>query len=223
MPTVRRSIERPPADLVSELAAFGSAMLSDAPGRTGTMHARIRSVGRRAGVAGPACTVRVYPNDNLMCHVAVTVAEPGDVLVIDGGNYAGAALWGEMLTRAAMSRGITGAIVDGAARDVDAIGQLGFPVHASAVVPRGTHKRHAGDINLPISCGELLVDPGDIVVGDTDGVTVVPRARALATLAQAKVLAARERGWRDALEAGMSPAEVMPIDPLIADAGIVWE
>jgi 4-hydroxy-4-methyl-2-oxoglutarate aldolase len=205
------------------LGELATTVLSDAMGRAGAMSARLRPVGPAVRMAGPALTVRLYPNDNFMCHLAVTLAEPGDVLVIDGGNYVEAAVWGEMLTLAALARGVAGVVVDAAARDRDAIAQLGLPVFASAVVPRGTFKRHAGDANVPISCGALPVAPGDIVVSDADGVVVIPRAQAAEILERAHKAEQREAAWRAALAAGTTLYEVAGIDTLLAESGLEWE
>ncbi len=221
MPRIRRTFERPPPEDVAALGALGTTLLSDAMGRAGAMHSRLRPVGTAVQAAGPALTVRTYPNDNLMCHIAVTLARPGDILVIDGDNYTEAAVWGEMLTRAALARGVAAVIVDAAARDREAITELGLPVFASAIVPRGTYKGHAGDINVPISCGGLVVEPGDIVVTDADGVVVVPRGRATRVTELARAAADREQDWRRALADGKPLAEIVSLDALIA--GIDWE
>lgn len=223
MARARRDFERPPAEQVAALARHGTALLSDAQDRSRAMHARIHAIGTTRRVAGPALTVRIYPNDNFMCHVAVALAQPGDVLVIDADNYQSAAVWGEMLSRAALARGVAAVVVDGAVRDRAAIAELGLPVYATAVVPRGTHKRHAGDANLPVSCGELTVAPGDVVVADEDGVVVVPRDQIAAVIERAHQHEVREQGWRDALAAGKSMYEIAGIEAMLAASGIKWE
>ena len=222
MSRARRTFERPPADQVATLGRYPTTLLSDAMGRAGTMSPRLRPLGA-ARMAGPALTVRLYPNDNFMCHLAVTLAQPGDVLVIDGGNFLDAAVWGEMLTLAALARGIAGVVVDAAARDREAIAKLGLPVFASAVVPRGTFKHRAGDANVPIACGGLPVQPGDIVVTDADGVVVIPRAQAVHTIERVREAEQREEHWRAALAAGTTLYELAGIETMLADSGIEWE
>jgi 4-hydroxy-4-methyl-2-oxoglutarate aldolase len=223
MSRARRTFERPPADQVAALGGYPTTLLSDALGRTGAMSPRLRPIGAAVQMAGPALTVRLYPNDNFMCHLAVSLAQPGDVLVIDGGNYVEAAVWGEMLTLAALARGVAGVVVDAAARDRDAIVELGLPVFASAVVPRGTFKRHAGDANVPITCGGLAVQPGDIVITDADGVVVIPRARAAHVLERVREAEQREARWRSSLAGGTTLYELAGIDAMLADSGIEWE
>jgi 4-hydroxy-4-methyl-2-oxoglutarate aldolase len=219
----RRSFERPDPELVAALGRYATAELSDAMARAGTMDPRLHAVGTAVRMAGPALTVRVYPNDNFMCHVAVTLAEPGDILVIDGGGYVGAALWGELLTRAALARGVAGVILDAAARDRQAITDLGLPVFAAAVVPRGTHKRHAGDANVPVTCGGLAISPGDIVVTDADGIAVVPRLRAYQVLERVRAVEEREQQLLAGLAAGQPLSQLMKLDALLADSGIDWD
>ncbi|HEU4730142.1 MAG TPA: 4-carboxy-4-hydroxy-2-oxoadipate aldolase/oxaloacetate decarboxylase [Kofleriaceae bacterium] len=223
MGRARRTFERPPVDQVATLGRYATTVLSDAMGRAGAMSARLRPLGPAVRMAGPALTVRLYPNDNFMCHLAVALAQPGDVLVIDGGNYLEAAVWGEMLTLAAIAKGVAGVVVDAAARDRDAIAGLGLPVFASAVVPRGTFKRHAGDANVPIACGGLAVAPGDIVVSDADGVVVIPRARAAEVIERVHEAEQREASWRAALAEGTTLYELAGIDAMLAGSGIEWE
>jgi 4-hydroxy-4-methyl-2-oxoglutarate aldolase len=147
------------------------------------MHSAIRTLVPQARICGPALTVRCYPGDNLMCHYAVYKAYPGDVLMIDGGAYGECAIWGSLLSRSAAQRRLGGTVVDGAARDAEDLRQIGYPVYARALTPRGAFKTHRGEINVPISCGGVTVSPGDLIVGDEDGIVVVPRLQ-LATIAE---------------------------------------
>jgi 4-hydroxy-4-methyl-2-oxoglutarate aldolase len=223
MSRARRTFVRPPAEQVTALGQLATTVLSDALDRGGAMHARLRPVGRAVRMAGPALTIRVYPNDNFMCHVAIGLAQRGDVLVIDGDAYLGGGLWGEMLTRAALERGVAGVVIDGAARDSAEIAELGLPVFAAGIVPRGTHKRHAGDANVAIACGGLTVEPGDIVVTDADGVVVVPRDRAAQVLERARAIEEREASWRQSFATGKTLSELAGIEAMLRDSGIVWE
>ena len=160
--------------LIREFQALATTSISDAMGRTGCMRG-ITPLYRAAKVVGPALTVRCAPNDNLMCHYAVKVARPADVLVIDTGGHPWTSPWGELLSLSAMQRGIAGVIIDGHSRDRIQIEALGFPVFSRGVNPQGTFKQSPGRINCTISCGGIAVEPGDLVVGDDDGVVVVPR------------------------------------------------
>jgi 4-hydroxy-4-methyl-2-oxoglutarate aldolase len=223
VPRVRRDFERPaPAD-VAALGGLATTILSDVMGRTGAMDSRVRPVSAALRMAGPALTVRLYPNDNLMCHLAVHLARPGDVLVIDAGRYLDAAVWGGMLTRAALARGVAGVVVDGAVRDRDDIETLGLPVFAAAVVPRGTHKQHAGDGNQPVSCGGIAVEPGDVVVTDADGVVVVPRSRVAEVIQEGQAAQEGEAGWVRALAGGQTLYEMAGIEGIVDRSGVEWE
>ncbi len=151
-----------------------TADLSDAAATPIAMDARIRPVWRGARFAGRAFTVRVPPGENPSVRAALEKAAPGDVIVIDGGGYEARALWGGNVSARARERGLAGAVVDGAIRDVDEIEALGFPVFAAAVVPTPPQRELAGEIGVTVTCGGRTVNPGDWVVGDADGVVVVP-------------------------------------------------
>ena len=148
---------------------------SDTMGRQGSMDHTIGPLFPEAALCGPAVTVKAFPADNLIFHKALQLVRPGDVLVIDVDEYKDAAGWGELMSISAQVQGVAGIVLNGAVRDREAIRRLGFAVFCAAVVPRGTYKAHPGSINVPVSVGGLAVHPGDIVVGDADGVVVVPR------------------------------------------------
>jgi 4-hydroxy-4-methyl-2-oxoglutarate aldolase len=145
--------------------------------------------------AGPAITVEVRPGDNLMIHAAMAIAQPGDVLVIDGKGDLGSALMGEIMSQQCVALGVVGVVIDGAVRDSEAIRELGFPMFAAGLNPNGPTKSVAGRLNHPISIGGVTVNPGDLVVGDADGVTVIERykAAAMLPLAAEKVAAETQR------------------------------
>lgn len=142
---------------------------------------------------GSAFTVKVPAGDNLMFHRALDLAEPGDILVIDGAGWVERALCGEIMVQYAMKRGLGGFIIDGCIRDVDRIAKLSFPVYAKGVSPNGPYKNGPGEINVPISIGGIVVIPGDIIVGDADGVVVIRQADALSIAQKAKMQNAREK------------------------------
>ena len=154
----------------------------------------IRPMGRRdAALLGTALTVRVPGGDNAFIHKALDLAQPGDVLVIDGGGCTCRALMGEIMFTYAQNVGIAGVVVDGAIRDQESLERLGLPVYAAAVTPQGPYKNGPGEINVPIACGGQVVFPGDILVGDGDGVVVVRRQEAELVLAEAREKAAYEK------------------------------
>ena len=176
-------------DLVKQAAGFQAAILADVAGRRGAMHGRIQALRPRMQVAGPAFTVEVRPGDNLMIHAAISLAKPGDVLVIDGKGDQTAALMGTIMMTACKQLGIAGVIIDGAARDSLEIDEMDYPVFSVGTNPNGPTKNVGGRIGHPISCGGVTVNPGDFVLADADGVVVVEREKlaALIPVAHKKV------------------------------------
>jgi RraA family protein len=173
---IRREIERPPAELVAALGQFETPTISDLMNRLYTMVPEIRSLTDSPRIVGPACTVKTYPGDNLMVHKSLDVAQPGDVIVVDTGGSRRAAVLGDLVSTKARHREIAGFVVDGLIRDLPGIRRLGdFPVFAAGVTPFGPLHRGPGEINHPVSVGGIVVQPGDIVIGDLNGVVVVPK------------------------------------------------
>ncbi len=185
-------VPRPDAELVEEFRRFASSNLADAMGRFGFMDRGIR---RRSGGAlcGVAVTVNSRPADNLMVHKAMSVAQAGDIIVVSTCGNTASAVFGELMCTSARAAGLGGIVVDGAVRDVEAINKTGFPVYSRSVSPGACDKDGPGEINVPISCGNTVVMPGDIVVGDADGVAVVPRDEATAILERARALIDNEK------------------------------
>jgi len=194
-PDVIKDIERVDPIVVREAAGFASSILADVAGRRGALSGRIAALAPTMRVAGPAITVEVRPGDNLMIHVALAIAQPGDVIVVDGKGDLNSALMGEIMCQGAAALGIAGVVIDGAVRDSEAIRELGFPMYAAGLNPNGPTKSVPGRVNHPISIGGVTVNPGDLVVGDADGVTVIERAMAAAMLplAAEKVAAETQR------------------------------
>lgn len=178
IPDVRRSYERVSADLVRDAATLPAAILADVYGRRGTLSGRIAALSPAMKVAGPALTVEVRPGDNLMIHAALSIAKPGDVIVVDGKGDQTCALIGEIMVSQAMAIGVAGMVLDAAVRDVEALRAKGFPVFSFGFNPCGPTKRVPGRVNYPISIGGIPVNAGDLVVGDADGVVVIERERA---------------------------------------------
>lgn len=178
LPDIRRDIERVSPEVVKRAAAYQPAILADVAGRRGTMHGRIRALAPAMKLAGPAFTVEVRPGDNLMIHAAMSMAKPGDVLVIDGKGDQTCALTGAIMINACMMIGLGGLVVDAAVRDSLELIELGFPVFSVGTNPNGPTKFVPGRINWPVSVGGVAVNPGDLVIGDADGVVVVEREKA---------------------------------------------
>ncbi len=216
-----RDIERVSPDVVAKAATFQAAILADVAGRRGTMHARVAPVHHRMAVAGPAFTVEVRPGDNLMIHAAIALAKPGDVLVIDGKGDQTAALMGTLMMSACKKLGLAGVIIDGAIRDRLELLELGFPVFSAGFNPAGPTKFVPGRINYPITAGGAVVNPGDLVVGDADGVVVIERAKAPAMLALADKKVADEAARLDAIARGDTASKWLPA--ALRAAGVLKE
>jgi 4-hydroxy-4-methyl-2-oxoglutarate aldolase len=191
---IRRDLERVSPDIVSGAAAFAASILADVAGRRGTMDGRIAPLSSAMRLAGPAFTVEVRAGDNLMIHAAMMMAKPGDVLVIDGKADRTCALMGSIMMNACRKLRLGGVVIDGSVRDTDELRELGFPVYAIGANPNGPTKFVPGRINWPVSCGGVAVEPGDLIVGDADGVVVVERGKAPSLLALAQTKVAEERG-----------------------------
>jgi 4-hydroxy-4-methyl-2-oxoglutarate aldolase len=178
---VRRDIARVPPEIVTQAARYQAAILADVAGRRGTID-RVAPLNPGMRLAGPAFTVEVRAGDNLMIHAAMAMAKPGDVLVIDGKGDTSCALMGALMINACKVMGLGGLVIYGAVRDTDELRELGFPVFAMGVNPNGPTKFIPGRINWPVSVGGIPVSPGDLVIGDADGVVVVEREKAASLL-----------------------------------------
>ncbi len=174
---IRQRFPRPAADGVAALGAFATPQISDLMNRLYTMASEIHGLtAPQLRMVGPAITVKTYPGDNLMVHKALDMAEPGDVIVVDTGGALRTAVMGDLVATKARHRGVAGFVVDGLIRDLPGILELGdFPVYARGVTPIGPLHRGPGEINQPICAGGIVVNPGDVIVGDLNGVVVVPR------------------------------------------------
>lgn len=181
-PDVVRDFERVDPAVVEQAAKFPSSILADVAGRRGALSGRIAPLAPTMRFAGPALTVELRPGDNLMIHAALAVAKPGDVIVVDGKGDLSSALMGEIMCQQCVALGVAAVVIDGAVRDSEAIRELGFPMYAAGLNPNGPTKFVPGRLNHPISIGGVSVKPGDLVVGDADGVTVIEREKAAAML-----------------------------------------
>jgi regulator of RNase E activity RraA len=220
---VRRDFERPPADTILRLARFDTPTTSDLMNRLYTMSPLIKNLtDPELSIIGPACTVKVYPGDNLMVHKSLDVAQPGDVVVIDAANSGNTAVLGDLVSTKARHRGLGGFVVDGLIRDLPGIRSLGdFPVFARGVTPIGPLHRGPGEINHPVSVGGIVVHPGDIIVGDLNGVVVVPRGFAEELVSRLEARAEAEAAYNSAVARGdFSNAWV---DQILANNGVSVE
>lgn len=194
-----------------ELADFGTATVFEAAGQRGMLNPDIRPLWRGARLVGRARCVACGPGDNLALHRALSAVEAGEVLVVAGGDLLHGA-WGEVMTEAALARGVAGLVTEGAVRDSAAIERLGFPVFAIGIAVGGCSKADRGSLDREVVVGGAVVRPGDIVIGDADGVVVVAAERAEAVARAARERERRERAWIAALREGRSTLELMGLD-----------
>nr|WP_286197996.1 4-carboxy-4-hydroxy-2-oxoadipate aldolase/oxaloacetate decarboxylase [Variovorax boronicumulans] len=204
------AIERVDAATLAAARALPAATLHEAGGRIGVLPSSIKPVAPAFRVCGPAVTVQSPGGDNLWLHRALYVAEPGDVLVVHVGGAHDFGYWGEIMSAAAQARQLGGLVIDGCVRDGAVLADFGFPVFARGLCIRGTGKDFGarGWINHPVLFDDLVVQPGDLVVGDTDGVVALPRARAAEIVQAAQAREAKEAGIVQRIRAGERTLEV---------------
>jgi len=190
--------------------------LSDCMGRFGAMSAEMRPIFEPVSFAGTAVTARTLASDLAAPLKSIDVAEPGDVIVIDAHMSSSTAFWGENMTLSAMNRGVLAAVIDGACRDVTEIRRLRFPVVCRGIVPNVAAVAGYGDVNVPVQCGGQAVNPGDIVVGDENGVVVVPFARCEEILHKAEQLLETEHLLQEKLRAGGTIGQLVGVDEIFA-------
>lgn len=175
---IKDDFQRPGNDLIEKFRSIPTAIISDNMNRVFAAGPGLRPFHGDGVMCGSALTVRTRPGDNLMVHKALDVAKPGDIIVVDASGDLTNAIIGEIMLRYAISRSLGGFVIDGAIRDTSAIGAAGFPVYARGITHRGPYKDGPGEIGVPVSIGGMVVNSGDIVIGDSDGLVVVPQSHA---------------------------------------------
>lgn len=218
---VRAKISRPSKEIVQRLASFPTADISDALNRMFTMSSDIHRLIGENVLAGPAVTVKVFPGDNLMLHKALDVIEPGDVIVVDTSGSQRNAVIGDMVAHKAMHRGAAGCIIDGMVRDVEGMREAGLTIFAKGVTAFGPLHRGPGEVNYPVSCGGIVVNPGDIIVADDDGVVVVPASHAEQTITSLTSQAERLEAYVEKVKRGEFSNDW--VNQLLDDAGCEFE
>lgn len=207
-------------DEIAQFKRLPTGNVCDANGKGGNMDSGIKPIDPRSKLVGSAVTVRCQPADNLILHKAIYEAAPGSVLVIDAHGYTEAGPFGGIMSTACMARGIAGVILDGACRDANEIQDMGFPFFIRALNPGGTVKESLGPINQTIQCGGVIVRPGDLIVGDRDGVVVVAQETARDVLTRALAIFDREVKIMDLLHQGKTTLEIYEFDKLLVSKSI---
>jgi 4-hydroxy-4-methyl-2-oxoglutarate aldolase len=223
MAHVKLNITRPKPEVVAEVAKYPTATLHEAQGRRGALDSNIKPVGSTMSTCGPAFTVKAAPGDNLMLQIAISYAQPGDVIIVSTGPHSESGGFGDVLCNSCVARKIGGLVMDAGVRDGKQLIEMGFPVFSTGLCIKGTVKETLGSINAPIVIGGEIVRPGDIVRGDMDGVVIIRPEEALAVCKNAEAREKNEEKKIAELRTGKTFIEVQGLEAMLKAKGLTIE
>jgi 4-hydroxy-4-methyl-2-oxoglutarate aldolase len=221
MAHVITQFQRPPKRLVDAFNSFDAATVYEAAGRLGSVDPAIKPLGKGVRLLGPALTVRCHPKDNHMLHKALQMAQPGDIIVASTDDYPNAGYFGDLMATSAKAREIGGLAIDGCVRDSAEILEMDFPVFCRGTCMRGTVKNNLGSINQPILFGEVMVNPGDLVLGDDDGMVILPQGKIEVVLDASRRRMEKEKEKAATLRKGITSVELNKLDSVLESLGLV--
>lgn len=221
MAHVITQIQRPQEKLMAAFKDFGAATVYEAAGRIGSVDPSIKPLGRNMRLLGAALTVRCHPKDNLMLHKALQIAQPGDIIVAATDGYPDAGYFGDLMATSAMTRHVGGLAIDGCVRDSAEIIEMGFPIFCRGTCMRGTVKQTLGSVNHPVLFGDVVVNPGDLVLGDDDGIVIITQSKLEEVLEATRQRVEKEKEKAAALKQGISSVELNKLDQVFEILGSV--